>query len=103
MKTGDKVICINDNFPPHCFDKYSELPLKGRVYVVRDSKEWMGQLGIWLIGISGVHNTTWNDETGFCAWRFRLLSEMKQEAKERAGLRSVASQQTERAAQRQQS
>lgn len=35
MKTGSKVICINNIFPPWVRDSYDQLPVKDRIYTVR--------------------------------------------------------------------
>ena len=35
FQTGQKVVCINDEFEPWVFDLYRALPKKGRIYTVR--------------------------------------------------------------------
>lgn len=35
FSTGQKVVCINDQFDPWVYDLYSALPKKGRTYTVR--------------------------------------------------------------------
>ncbi len=35
FQTGQKVVCINDEFEPWVFDLYRSLPKKDRVYTVR--------------------------------------------------------------------
>lgn len=35
FKTGQKVVCINDEFAPWVYDLYRALPRKNRVYTVR--------------------------------------------------------------------
>jgi hypothetical protein len=35
FQTGQKVVCINDEFEPWVFDLYRSLPKKGRIYTVR--------------------------------------------------------------------
>jgi hypothetical protein len=35
FKTGQKVVCINDDFEPWVYDLYRSLPKKGRIYTVR--------------------------------------------------------------------
>lgn len=34
MITGDKVVCVNDNYDPWVVDIYNQLPIKGFVYTV---------------------------------------------------------------------
>jgi hypothetical protein len=36
MVKGQKVVCINDTFPPHVFMLYKQLPKKGDTYTVRE-------------------------------------------------------------------
>jgi hypothetical protein len=35
FKTGQQVVCINDDFDPWVYDLYRALPKKGKVYTVR--------------------------------------------------------------------
>lgn len=35
FQTGQKVVCINDQFEPWVYDLYQSLPKKGRTYTVR--------------------------------------------------------------------
>ena len=35
FQTGQKVVCINDDFEPWVYDLYHSLPKKGRIYTVR--------------------------------------------------------------------
>ncbi|QIF00727.1 hypothetical protein [Roseimicrobium sp. ORNL1] len=35
FQTGQKVVCINDDFAPWVFDLYRALPKKGKIYTVR--------------------------------------------------------------------
>jgi hypothetical protein len=35
FQTGQKVVCINDEFEPWVYDLYRSLPKKGRIYTVR--------------------------------------------------------------------
>ncbi len=35
FKTGQQVVCINDEFDPWVFDLYRALPKKNRIYTVR--------------------------------------------------------------------
>ncbi len=78
MKAGDKVVCVDDVFAADCRWKYSELPKKQTVYVVRDVR--LGyqkrklQPGILLVGIFG-KTSPHGREYGFKPERFRPLSE----------------------------
>lgn len=36
MVKGQKVVCINDTFPPYVIALYKQLPKKGDVYTVRE-------------------------------------------------------------------
>jgi hypothetical protein len=36
MQTGQQVVCINDAWEPWVFDFYKALPVKGKVYTLRD-------------------------------------------------------------------
>jgi hypothetical protein len=36
MVKGQKVVCINDTFPPYVLGLYKQLPKKGDVYTVRE-------------------------------------------------------------------
>ncbi|MCW0218259.1 MAG: hypothetical protein OJI67_08035 [Prosthecobacter sp.] len=35
FSTGQKVVCINDQFEPWVYDLYTALPKKGRTYTIR--------------------------------------------------------------------
>jgi len=35
FKTGQQVVCINDDFEPWVYDLYRALPKKGKIYTVR--------------------------------------------------------------------
>lgn len=36
MVKGQKVVCINDTFPPYVLGMYKQLPKKGDVYTIRE-------------------------------------------------------------------
>lgn len=70
-------MCTDDNFHPDARLHFSELPIKGQVYVVCATAFLPGfGIGIFLIGITGSFNFAWNIEHGFRACRFRLVSEL---------------------------
>lgn len=85
MKTGDKVVCVDDNFGedqevlPEIFN---EIPVKGQVYVIREVTTSAATMKpkLLLIGIVG-KISRWGVEFGWMAWRFRKLDEMKEEAR----------------------
>ncbi|BET68624.1 hypothetical protein ASA1KI_35420 [Opitutales bacterium ASA1] len=35
MQVGQKVVCVNDSFPPHVVELYEQLPVKGTIYTIR--------------------------------------------------------------------
>lgn len=79
MNPGDKVVCVDDNWstsPCHPAEAFSDVPVRGRVYVVSGVGESArGIPGLKLVGIYGM--TPYHV---FRITRFRLLSEMKQTA-----------------------
>lgn len=81
MKAGDKVICVDDNWSrshSHPAPYFTEIPVAGRVYVVRGfSTAPNGMTCVLLLGITGGHYTKNGQEAGFFEDRFRLLEEMK--------------------------
>lgn len=81
MKTGDKVVCINDNPTDHrCFKKLTAVPIKkGVVYVINDARLMHNMPSVTLIGVNYRCPICFNKH--FKAKRFRLLEELKQEAK----------------------
>lgn len=88
MKAGDKVVCVDDKFPPHLAVRYRSLPLKGRVYVVRETRIEVGEVrnGELALLLAGIHNPKhpkFGIERGFYATRFRKLEDLKAEASRR--------------------
>lgn len=93
MQIGDKVVCI-DSKPvyPASVGKWTvigEIPTEGRVYVISQVNNYESRpggfprcTGLELVGITA-YNTNHPDIRGFNALRFRLLSELKEEAKAR--------------------
>lgn len=74
MKVGDKVVCVD--FSLSAYGERVPL-LPGVVYVISDIYEYYGKMAVHLVGIY-----LSNDYEGFNASRFRLLDELKQEARE---------------------
>lgn len=79
MKTGEKVICIEDGKNEEC-PEYASPLIKGNVYVVKAAVETpSGKTGIQLIGVS--LPPIWSHQS-FSPKRFRLLEEMKMASKQ---------------------
>ena len=84
MITGQKVICVDDRFPPGTTALYTALPVKDRVYVVRNviiGVNWKaepGEVCIYLVGINNPRSTAPPfPERGFNSERFRPLEEQQ--------------------------
>ena len=55
---GDKVVCVDDKFPPDISKLYTALPVKDVTYVVRDIRLGInltmeGDVSVLLIGLAG--------------------------------------------------
>jgi len=87
---GDKVVCVNDKFPPDISKLYDALPVKDSVYVVRDIRLGInltleGDVSVLLIGLVNPKADSKSQlERGFRADRFRPLEEMRGEKTESA-------------------
>jgi hypothetical protein len=85
---GDKVVCVDDKFPPDISKLYDALPVKDTTYVVRDIRLGInltleGDVSVLLIGlVNPKADSKANLERGFRADRFRPLEEMQNEKKE---------------------
>lgn len=82
MKTGDKVVCVDDHWS-NCWSDprpwFSSLPIAGKVYVVSGfTLAPNGKTGVTLVGITGVPYSNGNP-AGFYPHRFRLLDEVRRE------------------------
>ena len=84
MKVGDKVVCVDDSpNKNHCGCPCS--CKKGVVYVIAEARvhPMYGNLGLKLLGLV-ISHLCGRAGTGYIdASRFRLLDELKQEAKQR--------------------
>jgi hypothetical protein len=85
MKIGDKVVCVDDS-PCRCGNcGRMPLPLKsGSVYVIDGfyTYERKGILCFTLIGVPTIKNHFDHNGLGvYASYRFRLLDELKAEAK----------------------
>jgi hypothetical protein len=83
---GDKVVCVDDKFPPDISKLYDALPVKDTTYVVRDIRLGInltleGDVSVLLIGlVNPKADSKANLERGFRADRFRPLEEMQSES-----------------------
>ena len=89
MRTGSKVVCVNDRFPPELLIYYSGLPLKDRIYTVRDmgiglsSKGEPGEIVVYLKEIENPKSAKPPyPERGFAEWRFREIEPPAEEHEE---------------------
>lgn len=86
--TGDKVVCVDDKFPPLVDTLYKELPKEGQTYVVRDMQlgvtcdgKRQGEVAVLLVGLKNPHGPPpGNRERGFAGWRFVPLAEFRRAA-----------------------
>lgn len=84
MCVGQKVVCVDDRFPPQVALFYDALPKKDVVYVIRNVSigvNWKGEAGEVCLHLVGLVNPKSEKppfpERGFNAERFRPLDEMK--------------------------
>ena len=90
MRSGSKVVCLDDRFPTDILVYYTSLPIKDRVYVVRDMGIGIGldnQPGEVVVYLEGLENPCSSvpphAERGFAQYRFAELeppAEVAQEA-----------------------
>ena len=82
---GDKVVCVDDKFPPDISKLYDALPVKDTTYVVRDIRLGInltleGDVSVLLIGlVNPKADSKASLERGFRADRFRPLEELQNE------------------------
>jgi hypothetical protein len=85
---GDKVVCVDDKFPPDITKLYDALPVKDSTYVVRDIRLGInltleGDVSVLLIGlVNPKADSKAGLERGFRADRFRPLEELRNEKME---------------------
>ena len=83
---GDKVVCVDDKFPPDIGKLYDALPVKDSTYVVRDIRLGInltmeGDVSVLLIGLVNPKADSKSAlERGFRADRFRPLQELREES-----------------------
>ncbi len=87
FEISEKVVCVNDLFPPEVHILYTSLPEKGKVYVIRDILPGHNYNGGTLadsvaVLLVGVNNPISNHgvEGGFATHRFRRLEDVKSES-----------------------
>lgn len=80
MVSGTKVICVDDRFPTEILIYYTNLPLKDRVYTVRDVEVGVGlngeagEIAVTLAElVNPVSEAPPHRERGFKVERFREL------------------------------
>jgi hypothetical protein len=80
MVSGTKVICVDDRFPPEILIYYTNLPLKDKVYTVRDVEVGVGlngeagEIAVTLAELANpVSEAPPHRERGFKVERFREL------------------------------
>lgn len=85
MRTGSKVICVDDRFKPELMLYYNCLPIKDRVYVVREMGVGLsatgeeGEIVVYLEGMENPRSTKPpHPERGFAEWRFREIEPPKE-------------------------
>jgi hypothetical protein len=82
---GDKVVCVDDKFPPDISKLYDALPVKDTTYVVRDIRLGInltmeGDVSVLLVGLVNPKADSKSAlERGFRADRFRPLDELRAE------------------------
>jgi hypothetical protein len=89
MRSGSKVICLDDRFPTDILVYYNSLPIKDRVYIVRDMGIGIGldgQPGEVVVYLQGLENpgssVPPHAERGFAQHRFAELEPPAEEAQE---------------------
>lgn len=80
MISGTKVICVDDRFPPEILIYYTNLPLKDKVYTIRDVEVGIGlngeagEIAVTLVELANpVSEVPPHRERGFKVERFREL------------------------------
>lgn len=89
MRTGSKVVCVDDRFKPELMVYYNCLPIKDRVYVVREMGVGLsatgeeGEIVVYLEGMENPRSTKPpHPERGFAEWRFREIEPPAEESEQ---------------------
>ena len=89
MRTGSKVVCVDDRFPPDIILYYNALPIKDREYRIRgigigiSTSGEAGEVVVYLEGMTNPCSTTPpHPERGFAQYRFREIEPPAEEEAE---------------------
>jgi len=89
VRSGSKVVCLDDRFPPDILAYYNSLPIRYRVYVVRGMgigvslDNQPGEVVVYLEGLENpVSSVPPHAERGFAQHRFKELEPPAEEAQE---------------------
>lgn len=85
LKSGDRVVCIDDKFPKEVLHLFKEFPVQGREYTIRSTRNSTnGWFGVLLQEIKNpsieVPVLLGKAEPGFAEWRFKNLDEVYEES-----------------------
>lgn len=96
MRTGSKVVCVDDRFPAEASQLFKALPIQDRVYQIRSMEvgvNWKGEAGEVAVLLEELVNPTSTTpphrERGFNQERFREIqppAEVEAEELVEAGL-----------------
>jgi hypothetical protein len=80
MRTGSKVVCVDDRFPPEIIAYYNHLPIKDRQYTIRgvgigiSANGEPGEVVVYLEGLPNpCSSVPPHPERGFAQHRFREI------------------------------
>ena len=89
MRSGSKVVCLDDRFPAEILVYYNSLPIKDRIYIVRNMGIGIGldgQPGEVVVYLEGLENpgssVPPHAERGFAQHRFAELEPPAEDAQE---------------------
>jgi hypothetical protein len=89
VRSGSKVVCLDDRFPAEILVYYNSLPIKDRTYIVRDMGIGIGldgQPGEVVVYLQGLENpgssVPPHAERGFAQHRFAELEPPAEDAQE---------------------
>ena len=90
MVSGTKVICVDDRFPTEILIYYTNLPLKDKVYTIRDVEVGVGlngeagEIAVTLVELANPNSEAPpHRDRGFKIERFRELEPEVEVAEER--------------------
>lgn len=82
FKIGDKVVCINDDFNPGTVRNHKQLPVKNKIYTIRECK-YLSDINVYRVLLNELinpieetisfHGLKMWEEYGFNSDRFKLL------------------------------